>query len=120
VWLPGHVRHLIPDEQGRGGTGGVRAAGLAGPPAAGEPRRPRNAYIREDRILPHLPALYLVLAGTEPAGRQRTRRRVEARPHAGTTDVIGYMRDRGITLTYHPAEGTLQAGTAKTILRKAS
>jgi hypothetical protein len=37
--------------------------------------------------------------------------------------VIGYLRDRGITLTYDPAAGTLQAGTgeaAKTVIRKAS
>jgi hypothetical protein len=37
--------------------------------------------------------------------------------------VIGYLRDRGITLTYDPAAGTLQAGaceTAKATIRKAS
>jgi hypothetical protein len=37
--------------------------------------------------------------------------------------VIGYLRDRGITLTYDPAAGTLQAGTceaAKTTIRKVS
>jgi hypothetical protein len=41
---------------------------------------------------------------------------------AGADDVIGYMRDRGVTLTYDPAAGTLQAGTCeaiKTIIRKA-
>jgi site-specific DNA recombinase len=32
----------------------------------------KNAYIREDRILPHLPALHQLL--TEPAGGQRRRR----------------------------------------------
>jgi site-specific DNA recombinase len=89
----------------------------ASPP---DPGRPKNAYIREDRILPHLPALYLVLTGTEAARRQRTRRRVDARPQAEAKDVIGYMGDRGIPLTYDKAEGTLQAGTAKTIIRKAS
>ena len=31
------------------------------------PARPKNAYIREDRILRHLPALHLLLTGTEPA-----------------------------------------------------
>lgn len=29
----------------------------------------------------------------------------------GAEDVIGYVRDRGVTLTYDPAAGTLQAGT---------
>jgi hypothetical protein len=92
----------------------------AAPP---DPGRPKNAYIREDRILPHLPALYLLLTGTEAARRQRTRRGADARLRAGAEDVIGYLRDRGITLTYDPAAGTLQAGTceaAKTIISKAS
>ena len=35
----------------------------AAPP---DPGRPKNAYVREDRILPHLPALHLLLTG--PAG----------------------------------------------------
>ena len=34
--------------------------------------------------------------------------------------MIGYLRERGITLTYDPAAGTLQADTAKTLIRKAS
>jgi site-specific DNA recombinase len=89
-----------------------------------DPGRPKNAYIREDRILPHLPTLHLLLTGTQPAAvrRRRTRRGADARPQAGADDVIGYMRDRGVTLTYDPAAGTLQAGTCeaiKTIIRKA-
>ncbi len=92
--------------------------------AAPDPARPKNAYIREDRILPHLPALHLLLVGAEPAAgrRRRTRRGAGARPQAGAQDVIGYVRDRAITLTYDPAAGTLQAGTSdttKTVIRKA-
>ena len=34
--------------------------------AAPDPGRPKNAYIREDRILPHLPALHLLLTGAQP------------------------------------------------------
>jgi hypothetical protein len=92
----------------------------AAPP---DPGRPKNAYISEDRILPHLRALHLLLTGTQPARRRRTRRGADTRPQAGAEDVIGYLRDRGITLTYDPAAGTLQAGTgeaAKTVIRKAS
>ena len=72
-----------------------------------------NAYIREDRILPHLPALHLLLS--EPAAgqrRRRTRRGVDARYQADPEGVIGYLRERQITLTYDPASGTLDAGTA--------
>jgi site-specific DNA recombinase len=89
----------------------------AAPP---DPARPKNAYIREDLVLPRLPALYLLLTGAEPARRRRTRRGADARPQSGPENVIGYLRDRGITLTCNPAKGTLQAGTAKTTIRKAS
>ena len=78
------------------------------------PGRPKNAYIREDRILPHLPALHLQLA--EPAApqrRRRTRRGADVRYQASPEDVIGYLRDRQITLTYDPASGTPDAGTAQ-------
>ena len=77
------------------------------------PGRLKNAYIREDRILPHLPALYLRL--TESAAgqrRRRTRRGVDVRHPASPEDVIGYLREGQITLTYDPASGTLATGTA--------
>jgi site-specific DNA recombinase len=76
------------------------------------PGRIANAYIREDRILPHLPALHLVL--TKPAAGQRRRRTcrgIDLR-QASPGDVIGYLRDRQITLTYDPVSGTLDTGAA--------
>jgi Recombinase zinc beta ribbon domain len=83
----------------------------AAPP---DPARPKNAYVREDRILAHLPALHLLLTGTEPARRRRrTRRGADTRPQAGADDVIGYMRDRGITLTYDPAAEPCRQAPAK-------
>jgi site-specific DNA recombinase len=93
--------------------------------AAPDPARPKNAYVREDRILPHLPALYLLLTGTRPAEgrRRRTRRGADVRHPVSDQEVTGYLREREITLTYDPAAGTLQAGTcetAKTVIRKAS
>ncbi len=93
--------------------------------AAPDPARPKNAYIREDRILAHPPALHLLLTGSSAVAgrRRRTRRAADTRPQADAEDVIRYLRDRGITLTYDPAAGTLQAGTCeatKTVIRKAS
>ena len=85
--------------------------------------RPKNAYVREDRIVPHLPALHLLL--TEPAGeqrRRRTRRGTDVRYQAAE-DVICYLSEQEITLTYDPAVGVLRAGTgdaAQTITLKAS
>jgi hypothetical protein len=89
------------------------AATATPPPAGRGPGRPKNAYIREDRILPHLLALHLQL--TEPAApqrRRRTRRGADVRYQASPEDVIGYLRERQVTLTYDPASGTLDAGTA--------
>jgi site-specific DNA recombinase len=77
------------------------------------PQRLKNAYVREDRILPHLPALHLL--PTEPARgqrRRRTRRGIDVRHQASPEDVIGCLRGRQITLTYDPASGTLDIGTA--------
>jgi hypothetical protein len=95
----------------------------AAPP---DPGRPGNAYVREDRVLPQLPALCLLLTGAEPPAsrRRRTRRGTDARPPAASPeDVIGYLREHAIALTYDPAAGTLHAGTAEiteTITVKAS
>jgi hypothetical protein len=85
--------------------------------------RPRNADIREDVIVAHLPALHLLLTG--PAGgprRQRTRGGTDVR-HQPAEHVIAYLRERQITLTYDPADATLRARTgeaAQTITLKAS
>jgi site-specific DNA recombinase len=90
-----------------------------------DPGRPRNAYVREDRILPQLPVLHLLLTGAEPPTprRRRTRRGADARPPAARPeDVIGYLREHGLTLTHDPATATLRAGAAgtpKTITVKA-
>ena len=63
--------------------------------AAGpDPDRPKNPYVREDQILPHLAALHLLL--TEPAmgqRRRRTRRGIDVRRQATPEDVIGYLRE---------------------------
>jgi site-specific DNA recombinase len=77
--------------------------------------RPKNAYIREDRILAHLAALHVLLTGTSPAAgrRRRTRRGADVRQQASPEDVTGYLREQQITLTYDPAAGTLRAGTGE-------
>ena len=88
-----------------------------------DPDRPKKAHVREDRILPHLAALHLLL--TEPAGgprRRRTRRGADVR-YQVNEDVICYLGEQRITLTYDPATGTLRAETgqaAQTITVKAS
>ena len=78
--------------------------------SAPSPQRPKNAYVREDRILAHLPALHLLL--TEPAGsqrRRRSRRGIDVRYQAAG-DVIRYLREQQIVLIFDPASGTLHVG----------
>jgi hypothetical protein len=74
--------------------------------SAPDPERLKNAYVREDRILSHLPALHLLL--TEPAGgqrRRRTRRGIDVRHQFTAEDVTGYLREQQIILTYDPGRG---------------
>jgi hypothetical protein len=82
--------------------------------SAPRPQRPKNAYIREDLIVPHLPALHLLL--TEPAEGQRsrrTRRGIDVRYQAAE-NAISYLREQQIILIFDPASGTLHAGTGET------
>jgi hypothetical protein len=93
--------------------------------AAPDPGRPKNAYLREDRALEHLPALRLLLTQTEPprVRRRRTRRGIDVRPALNLQDTIRFFRESQIALIHDQATGTLQADkreTAKTIIRKAS
>jgi site-specific DNA recombinase len=76
--------------------------------------RPRNAYVREDAIVPHLPALHLLLTGTgtQPR-RRRTRGGTDVRLQVTAEDVIAYLREQQLTVTYEPAAGTLHAGTGQ-------
>ncbi|MEO3763937.1 recombinase family protein [Streptomyces sp. B5E4] len=65
--------------------------------------RPRNAYIREDRILARLPALLLRL------GHPRTGDHSPGDPSARAA--AEWLRTQGINLTYDPADSSLTAGT---------
>ena len=66
--------------------------------SAPDPGRPKNAYVCEDRILPDLPALHVLLAGagdSEGDGqrRRRTRRGIDTRYPATPEAVIAYLRE---------------------------
>ncbi|GAA0682372.1 hypothetical protein GCM10010193_40150 [Kitasatospora atroaurantiaca] len=77
--------------------------------ATPKPGRAPNAYVREDRVVPHLPALLLRLAtvgGLESEG-------ADARLAPTVADAIEYLRSGGTTLTYDPAGGTITAGTER-------
>ncbi|GAA2133321.1 hypothetical protein GCM10009760_09370 [Kitasatospora kazusensis] len=63
--------------------------------------RPPNAYLREDHVMPHLPALVLRIAAS--AG--------DLAPGLGAA--LGYLRAGGIELTYDAAARTLTTGTER-------
>jgi site-specific DNA recombinase len=90
---------------------------------APDPARPKNTYVREDKIVPHLAALYLLLTSPAVRARRRTRSGADVRSTASPGEVIGYLREHEITLTWDPAAAAVQARateTAKTVTVKAS
>jgi site-specific DNA recombinase len=83
------------------------------------PERRKTAYVREDRILPRLPALHLLLTGPATGTRRRRARRGTDVRYRAAEDVIRYLREQQVTLIYDPAAGTLrgngEAGQAITL-----
>ena len=70
---------------------------------------PKNTYVREDQILPHLAALAILLPG--PAGKPARGSRIGAqltRP-ADTAALIDQLHADGTVLTYDPDDRTLRA-----------
>jgi hypothetical protein len=68
-----------------------------------------NTYLREDQVLPHLPALHLRLTSRlDPPGSASL-----SEPSAQPTpaQAIAHLRSEEITLTYDPATRTLTADT---------
>jgi hypothetical protein len=90
---------------------------------APDPSRPKNTYVREDKLLPHLPALHLLLTTPAVRTRRRTRAGTDTIGSASPDEVIAYLREQEITITWNPATAALQARatrTAKTVTIKAS
>jgi hypothetical protein len=89
---------------------------------APDPSRPKNTYVREDKLLPHLPALHLLLTTPVMRARRRTRAGTDVRDTASPGKVIAYLREHEITITWNPVAAALQARateTAKTVTVKA-
>ena len=75
--------------------------------AVPDPGRPKNIYLREDHVLPHLAALSILLAGGGTPGRGR---RAGITAPARTADLIDQLRATGTVLTYDPGTRTIRAG----------
>jgi DNA invertase Pin-like site-specific DNA recombinase len=101
--LPAGRDHRLRHVRPANGIGVVQRQG--GLPLPARPHDRQRAYpwpaeerLRpQDRILPHLPALHLLLTGSaQGIRRRRTRRGADVRHH-GAEDVIGYLREQEIT-----------------------
>jgi site-specific DNA recombinase len=75
--------------------------------AVPDPARPKNIYVREDRILPHLAALAILRAGH---GVPDSTGRASITLPAQTADLIDRLRVTGTVLTYDPGTRTIRAG----------
>jgi hypothetical protein len=74
--------------------------------AVPDPGHPKNAYIREDRALPHLPALHLLLTRAEPlrAGGGPAAALTSGLPSVRRTRSGSFARTRSPSFTTRPPE----------------
>ena len=74
--------------------------------AVPDPVRPKNTYLREDQVLPHLAAVAVLRAGSGTPDRTR---QASITAPAQIADLIDQMRADGAVLTYDPQAQTLRA-----------
>jgi site-specific DNA recombinase len=70
------------------------------------PGRPKNTYVREDQILPHLAAMAILLCGDSHVPSSGT---AQVTASAKTADLIDQLRASGVVLTYDPDTQTIRA-----------
>jgi hypothetical protein len=75
--------------------------------AVPDPDRPKNIYLREDRVLPHLAALAILCGSRETPERAR---KASVTAPARVADLIDQLRVTGTVLTYDPGTRTIRAG----------
>src|SRR6266481_3702857 len=63
--------------------------------AVPDPARPKNTYVREDQILPHLAALAILLAGPAAKPVRGSRGRAQLTGPDGTAALIDQLRADG-------------------------
>ena len=68
--------------------------------------RAKNAYVREDQILPHLAAVAILLTTGGQSGGNGT---AQVTAPAETADLIDWLRASGAVLTYDPDTRTIRA-----------
>jgi site-specific DNA recombinase len=76
-----------------------------------DPGRPKNLYVREDQILPHLAALAILHADDGPLRRTTKRGHALVTAPAQAAGLIDQLRATGVSLIYDPATKTLRTDT---------
>jgi site-specific DNA recombinase len=74
------------------------------------PARPKNVYVREDQILPHLAALAILLTDRQHA-QDHLGQTSQLTGPAHAAELIDHLRATGRTLTYDPQQRTLRTDT---------
>ena len=79
--------------------------------------RPKNTYVREEQVVPHLAAIAILSRQHAQAPARARRRTAQMSTPAQTAALIDELRAAGVVLTYDPAQQTLRAsdGIAVTI-----
>jgi site-specific DNA recombinase len=77
-----------------------------------DPGRPKNTYVREDQILPHLAAVAILLAS---GGHAQDSGTAQITDPAETACLIDQLRTAGVSLTYDPDTRTIRTGDNSTV-----
>ncbi len=78
--------------------------------AVPDPARPKNAYVREDQILPHLAAIAILPAAPAGIPGPGSGGSAQVTGPADGAVLIDRLRADGVVLTYDPDGRTLHAG----------
>jgi site-specific DNA recombinase len=78
--------------------------------ASPDPDRPKNTYVREDQILPHLAAIAILLASPVGKSARGNRGLAQLTGPASTAALIDQLRAGGTVLAYDPDGRALRAG----------
>ena len=80
-----------------------------------DPRRPKNLYLREGQILPHLAALAILHASDDRIRPSRKTSGARVTAPAQAAKLIDRLRLTGTSLIYDPAARTLRTDTANSL-----
>ena len=73
-----------------------------------DPARPKNTYVREDQILPHLAAIAILMRRPWQTGSGTRRSLARVTTPARAADLIDSLRTADVTLTCDPGQQTLR------------